>query len=140
MNDNIFVDTNILVYSVADDLHKRAITHDLLMNRNIIISSQVISEFIAVTLRKSILEMSKVIEYTKQFMQIFQIALITKTTINLALEVMAKYHLAYWDSLIIATGLENFCMILYSEDLQDGQCIEDKIIIVNPFKKLHAPS
>jgi predicted nucleic acid-binding protein len=134
MSDNVFVDTNILVYSVADDLRKKAIADDLLLNYDIVMSSQVVNEFIAVTLRKNIIETVKVIEYAKKFMQVCHFVLITQTTITLALEVMVKYHLAYWDSLIIAAALENACTILYSEDLQDGQRIEDKLTINNPFK------
>lgn len=53
MGDNFFVDTNIFVYSVADDLGKRAVAEELLMQDGIVISPQVISEFVAVTLRKA---------------------------------------------------------------------------------------
>jgi predicted nucleic acid-binding protein len=38
-----------------------------------------------------------------------------------------------WDSLIIATSLQRNCSILYSEDMQHNQVIEDKLRIVNPF-------
>lgn len=133
MSDNIFVDTNILIYSIADDLRKRAIAGDLLLNHNIVVSTQVISEFIAVALRKQILEPPNVIEYAKQFMQAFQVVLVTNTTITSALDMMVKYRLAYWDSLILAATLENACPVIYSEDLQDGQQIENRLTIINPF-------
>ncbi len=67
MNDSIFIDTNILVYSVADDRSKREIAEDLLLSHDIVVSIQVISEFIAVTIRKKILETARVIEYAGQF-------------------------------------------------------------------------
>lgn len=35
MGDNFFVDTNIFVYSVADDLDKRAIAEELLMHESL---------------------------------------------------------------------------------------------------------
>jgi len=133
MSDNIFVDTNILIYSIADDLRKRAIADDLLLNHNIVVSTQVISEFIAVALRKQILEPPKVIEYAKQFMQAFRVVLVTNATITSALDMMVKYRLAYWDSLILAATLENVCPVIYSEDLQDGQQIENRLTIINPF-------
>ena len=28
----------------------------------------------------------------------------------------------------------NYCIVLYSEDMQHGQCIENKLTIVNPFE------
>jgi predicted nucleic acid-binding protein len=33
----------------------------------------------------------------------------------------------------VASALEAGCQILYSEDLQDGQRIENQLTIVNPF-------
>lgn len=107
MNDNLFVDTNILVYSVADDLRKRVIAEELLMQDLIVISPQVISEFVAVTLRKRILEPTKVTEYARKFLRAFQITVTSAETIAIALEIMTKYRLSYWDSLILAAALES---------------------------------
>jgi len=135
MSDKIFVDTNILVYSVANEPRKRTIADNLLLEKDIIISPQVISEFIAVTLRKKILEPTKVSEYAKQFMRVFYVTAMTEETIILALDVMVKYQFSYWDSLILAAALESGCEFLYSEDLQDGQRIENGLTIHNPFKK-----
>ncbi len=39
-----------------------------------------------------------------------------------------------YDSLIVVSALENNCSILYTEDLQDGQVIENALKIVNPFR------
>uniref|UniRef100_UPI00405795F7 PIN domain-containing protein n=1 Tax=Candidatus Electronema sp. TaxID=2698783 RepID=UPI00405795F7 len=133
MNDNLFVDTNILVYSVADDLRKRVVAEELLMQDVIVISPQVISEFVAVTLRKRILEPTKVTEYARKFLRAFQITVTSAETIAIALEIMTKYRLSYWDSLILAAALESSCSVVYSEDLQAGQVIEGRLTIVNPF-------
>ncbi|NJK28232.1 MAG: PIN domain-containing protein [Coleofasciculaceae cyanobacterium SM2_3_26] len=40
---------------------------------------------------------------------------------------------SYFDSLIIASALEVGSNWLYSEDLQNGQCIEDRLTVCNPF-------
>ncbi|WP_446009000.1 PIN domain-containing protein [Candidatus Electrothrix sp.] len=133
MGDNFFVDTNIFVYSVADDLDKRAVAEELLMQDGIVISPQVISEFVAVTLRKRILEPAKVTEYARKFLDLFQITVISGGTIAIALEIMTKYQLSWWDSLILAAALEGSCSVVYSEDMQAGQVIEDRLTIVNPF-------
>lgn len=134
MSDHIFVDTNILVYAVADDLRKRDITDQLLLSHDIVVSAQVISEFIVVTIRKHILETPKTVEYAKQFMQVFQVVPLTTNTITSVVEVMGKYDFSYWDSLILAAALESGCPSVYSEDLQDGQRIEEILTIINPFK------
>lgn len=133
MNDRIFADTNILVYAVSDDLSKRAIAQDLLLRKDVMISPQVVSEFIAVTSRKRILEPLRVVEYARKFMITLAVTVLTANTIALALDVMTKYQFSYWDSLILAAALENDCTLVYSEDLQDGQRIEDQLVIVNPF-------
>jgi predicted nucleic acid-binding protein len=134
MKDKIFVDTNILVYSIADDIRKRAIAEDILLQERIVMSPQVISEFIAVSIRKQILDSKKVIEYANKFLKIFHISIITADTVTCAIDIMTKYHFSYWDCLILAAALENECTIVYSEDLQDGQLIEEQIKIINPFK------
>lgn len=134
MSDKIFIDTNILVYSVANDLRKRSIADALLLREGIVVSPQVISEFIAVTLRKQILEQTKVVEYAHKFLKVFHTTVMTAGTITSALNIMTKYRFAYWDSLILAAAIESACTIVYSEDLQDGQRIEDQVTIINPFK------
>jgi predicted nucleic acid-binding protein len=50
-----------------------------------------------------------------------------------AIEVNMRYGYSYWDSLIIATALQNDCSILYSEDMQHNQLIEGKLRIINPL-------
>ena len=44
------------------------------------------------------------------------------------------YAFSYWDSLVISSALESGCSILYSEDMQNGQVINKKLTIKNPFK------
>jgi predicted nucleic acid-binding protein len=44
-----------------------------------------------------------------------------------------RYHFSYWDSMIIAAAIKGRCDILYSEDLQNGQLIDNQIKIKNPF-------
>jgi predicted nucleic acid-binding protein len=51
----------------------------------------------------------------------------------MALNLAERYQYSYFDSLILASALEAGCQILYSEDLQDGQRIENQLMIINPF-------
>ncbi len=50
-----------------------------------------------------------------------------------ALDINSKYGYSYWDSLVIATALNYDCSIIYSEDMQHNQFIENKTRIVNPL-------
>lgn len=59
---------------------------------------------------------------------------ITIETHEAALEIAQKYGLGIYDSLIVAAALEAHCSALYSEDLEDGQIINGKLTIRNPFR------
>ena len=67
-------------------------------------------------------------------MEIFDFVVITKKDIRKAMTIKGRYKYNYWDSLIIASALQNNCSVLYTEDLQDGQVIENALKIVNPFR------
>jgi len=54
-------------------------------------------------------------------------------TIVNACDIALKYHFSFYDSLIIAAALESGCSTLYTEDMHNGQVIEDRLKIVNPF-------
>jgi predicted nucleic acid-binding protein len=58
----------------------------------------------------------------------------TESTIIQACKVAERYGFSFYDSLIISAALECDCSILYSEDLNHSQIIEQKLKIVNPFR------
>ncbi len=62
-------------------------------------------------------------------------SVIKESTIKKALRVKKDSNYSYWDSLVIASALENNCSILYTEDMQHGQTIENSLKITNPFKE-----
>ena len=135
MKDKFFVDTNILIYAICEEVKKSNIARTLLISNanQIVVSSQVINEFIAVSLKKNILPMEEIFEYADGFMKIFDFVVIRKEDIRKAMFLKRRYKYNYWDSLIIASALESGCGILYTEDMQDGQVIEGRLRIVNPF-------
>ena len=49
-----------------------------------------------------------------------------------ALELVYRYQMSWYDSLIVATAVEARCEILYSEDMQHGMQIGN-LVVVNPF-------
>ena len=62
-----------------------------------------------------------------------QVELINAKTIHSGLHVMERYRFSWFDSLIIAAALEAGCETLFTEDLQHGQVIENRLTIFNPF-------
>ena len=56
-----------------------------------------------------------------------------KYLLERGLRIRSRYRYSFYDSLIIAAALKAGCRDLYSEDLQDGQRIE-QLTIKNPFR------
>ena len=50
-----------------------------------------------------------------------------------AFDLRERYRFSWWDSLIVASALETECELLYTEDMQHGQVIENRLRIINPF-------
>jgi predicted nucleic acid-binding protein len=136
MKDKTFVDTNVFIYVYSKtEPEKKNIALEILKNQNIIINTQVINEFIWVMNRKFSVQMERLRDLGVKLLQRFEIALIDQITIKKALDIAIVYKYSYWDSLIIASALENNCSICYSEDMQHGQLIEDRLKVINPFKE-----
>jgi len=135
MNDDeyTFLDSNVLIYTVSNDAAKKQRAVELLDKKNVVISTQIISESINVMYRKLNYDYSKIRRITDKFVEKTTLYPITHDTIHRALNIAETYHYAYYDSQVIASALENNCTILYSEDMQHGQKIENSLKIVNPF-------
>ena len=139
MKDRIFIDTNVLVYIHLFDEEsqdKRIELHDALHKRidaELIINVQVINEFYNVLLRKNI-EDNVIQEKIHSQLEICSASELSLKTVFSAWKLRTKYKYSYWDSLILASALENSCSILYSEDMQHDQVIEDNLKIINPFE------
>lgn len=99
----------------------------------ITISTQVLNEIYNVLYKKIKVEHSQIKEIIIETIINFDISDISTITVLQALELKSKYQFSYWDSLIISAALENDCIILFSEDLQHNQLIENKLKIINPF-------
>ena len=132
MKDNYFLDTNVLIYTVTGEERKKEIAIHLLCT-NAVISTQVVNECINVMSRKWKYDYSQIRLVTAQFTQACQVMTLSLRTVSLAMDLAEKYRYTYFDSLILASALEANCESLYSEDLQHGQVIDQRLRIINPF-------
>lgn len=135
MNDKIFLDTNILIYAYSsDEPLKRKVVEEIIENaQQIIISTQVINEFINVMSKKRRVGFDELtIAVNELSIQLF-VAQITISTIKSALKIAQKYNYSYFDSLILASALEYECSVIYTEDMHNQQIVETKLKIDNPF-------
>ncbi len=128
-----FVDTNVVIYSFSQDEHKQS-TALAILAKQPVMSVQVLSETANIMRRKlgfDIAAIRTVIHRIGQECSTLQP--INLTTLNAAFDIAERYGFSHYDSLIIAAALETECTTLYSEDMQHGQIINERIIIINPF-------
>ena len=135
MSDKSFVDTNILIYGYSEtEPEKKEIALAILGTSDVVISTQVIHEFIWTMDRKFHVDMELLAVLVGRFFTRFKVVLVEETIIKKALNTVKRYNYSYWDSLIISAALESDCSELYSEDMQHDHIIEGQLRIINPFK------
>lgn len=135
MSDRIFIDTNILVYIVKDNTGKaEIIATKILTKNNSFISTQVVNEFCNVAFKKLDFSGADILFSINKFLEVFTIPGVKFSTIKKALQIKEQYGYSFYDSAIIASALQNNCAILYTEDMQHQQIIENTLTIINPFK------
>lgn len=132
-HNRYFMDSNILLYAIGDDLHKQPIAERLLRSPNAIISTQVLNEFCNVVFRKKLMTDDELLSSIKFFQKYFAIIDLGSHLVIDALTIKNRHQYSYWDSLIIATALKSNADILYSEDMHHTHVIDNKLTIINPF-------
>lgn len=137
MNAKSFFDTNLLVYLYSEDEPEKQtqIITRVTNNENRCISTQVLNELSNTLRRKFKLEYSDIANVIAEIRANFEIIIVQIETIELALKIAEKYRYSYYDSVIIAAALESSCTLLYSEDMQHLQLIEEQLQIINPFEQ-----
>ncbi len=131
MSDN-FIDTNIIIYSLGDDVDKRQRSIELI-NNNPVISAQVLNETANVLFKKFSMSVQDIQAIIMRLSKETTVTPLTEDINYLALKIKDKYRFSFYDSLIIASALNAKCKILFSEDMQHEQVIESRLQIINPF-------
>ena len=138
MNCAVFLDTNILLYSISGDAterDKRAAALRLLDRTDLGLSVQVFQEFYVQATRPSRatplshdMAAGLIEAWTR-----FEVQSVTLDVLMAALDIKQRHHrLSYWDSAIVAAALALGCRELYTEDMQHGSTI-DGLRLINPF-------
>jgi predicted nucleic acid-binding protein len=137
MTDKIFIDTNIFVYAklkTSQELLKQQQAKLFLESQQsvVVISTQVLSEFASVLMKHKIQDktiqnaIAEIVEYCI-------VSAVSFLTVQTAWDVKTRYQFSYWDSLVVASALENKCNLLITEDLQHNQLIAETLRVINPF-------
>lgn len=129
----IAIDTNILLYSIDEfDLVKQHRAIELIAETPHI-SSQLVSEFANVCLRKWRFPKEKVAALVTTFLNKCEFIPITRQITLHATKIMHKYQLQFFDAIIITAAMDEGCKILYSEDMHHDLLVEKSLRIINPF-------
>ena len=132
-----FIDSNLIIYLYAgdNDIKRNTLLSMLDIENESFISQQVINETCNILIKKFNLKKRSVEKVVLELSEAFGILKATLKTTLKTLELHQKFKYSFWDSMILATAIENNCNIVYSEDMQHGQKIGNKLTIINPFKK-----
>jgi predicted nucleic acid-binding protein len=129
--------TNILIY-VNDprDFTKQSTAAALVSTlTDGVLIWQVACEYLAASRKLEPLGYNKeqAYQYIRDLQQVWYTALPTWAVIDCAEDLISRFSLSYWDSMIVAACLEANVKILYTEDF--GYSDIDGLKIINPFKK-----
>ena len=83
-------------------------------------------------MRKTKLDLTVTHRLVEALLIICSVMPVDEKTVRNAMKIAQRYRFSHWDSLIIAAAQQADCAILYSEDLQHGQRI-DQLTLINPF-------
>src|SRR5215831_17700905 len=138
MNGPLFIDTNVLLYSISRDpaeARKRDIAVAIVDADNLALSVQVLQEFYVQATRATrpdAVSHEIAVGLIRTWLR-FKVQDVTLAVMLGALELKAIHGLSYWDAAIVAAARALGCRELLSEDMGHGREIEG-LIITNPFR------
>lgn len=134
MKGKAFFDTNVLIYAAIKDDPRSERAEQLLVVEGVI-SVQVLNEFVSVARGKFQMPW-KAVKAALLWIRFLcpNVVPIEIETHEAAVRIAERYGYRIYDALIVASALEAKCEVLYSEDMQDGQVLERRMRIRNPFQ------
>ena len=137
MSGKVFIDTNIFVYAKLFNAQEQAKYQQAKaflqsLQLSVVISTQVLNEFANVLIKHRVADIDIQLAIDA-IADNSLVAPVSFHTVQDALRIKSRWQFSYWDSLIIASALENGCTILFTEDLQHNQVIDGSLQVKNPF-------
>ncbi|MDY6822581.1 MAG: PIN domain-containing protein [Thermodesulfobacteriota bacterium] len=131
-----FVDTNVWLYAFIRTANeeKLQIAQTVITGGEIILSTQVINEICVNLLKKAGFSESRLSSLILSLYKKYTVFDFSEDILLQASEIRKNFQFSFWDSLIGATALESEADFLISEDMQHGFKLNDRLVIVNPFR------
>lgn len=127
-----FVDTNVLLYLLSTDAAKADAAEALLAAR-IVVSVQVLNEFVSVARRKFALEWLELTQVLTDIRRFADVRDLNLATHDRGLALAQRHQLNIYDAMIAAAALDAGCTTLMSEDFHGGQVFDRRLRVRNPF-------
>jgi predicted nucleic acid-binding protein len=136
MTAPVFVDTNVLLYAVDEaDKSKQRLAQTwrsmLWTSRTGRLSFQVLGEFYVNAIRLRPTARDEARAEVRDLMA-WNPVVTDAALLQRGWKLQDRYHLSYWDALIVAAAKVASCGYILTEDLQTGQML-DGLEVVNPF-------
>jgi predicted nucleic acid-binding protein len=143
MNAEVFVDTNVLLYTIDEDpvsASKRQRAQHLLLSERWGWSVQVAAEFFvnATSAKRPFKLTPAAAASLVETWLTFPTLDVTPALFRAAVDVQQRFQLSYWDAAILAAAKLMGCQTVYSEDMNAAQNY-DGVTVVNPFAASTAP-
>jgi predicted nucleic acid-binding protein len=136
MNGRVFIDTNVFIYLYSEDeMEKQKIAQKAVDKYECIISTQVLNEFSNICIKKLGKNPEEIELAIDEIMDHCNVLILEKEDIKQALNIHRNFGYNYYDCLMIVSALNSGCTYLLTEDLADGQIVENKLTIINIFIK-----
>jgi predicted nucleic acid-binding protein len=133
-----FFDTNVLVYLASGDPVKADRAETAIADGGAI-NVQVLNELANVARRKMRMSWTDTHSFLSMLRGLLTIHPITLETHETGLVLAERYGLSIYDAMIAAAALHAGCDTLWSEDMQHGMVLDDRLRIVNPFRVVSHP-
>jgi predicted nucleic acid-binding protein len=127
-----FLDTNVLLYMASQDVAKANRAAELIGEGGII-SVQVFNEVANAARRKMRLSWAETRELLETIRGLLTVRPITVEVHETGIDLAERYGLSTYDAMIAASALDAQCDILWSEDMQSGAILAQRLRIANPF-------
>jgi predicted nucleic acid-binding protein len=128
-----FFDTNILLYLASGDPEKADRVERLIAEGGTI-SVQVLNETANVARRKMRMSWNETHGLLAMLRGLLPVVPVTVETHAAGIALAERYGFSTYDAMIAASAMLSGCDTLWSEDMQHGVAVGDRLRIVNPFR------
>jgi predicted nucleic acid-binding protein len=140
---NCFIDTNVWLYAFIEGNDRQKSTRAKLLievSRAVVVSIQVVNEVCVNLIKKAQFSEQQVQQLIESFYAKYSVVELNRPLLLKASALRAQHAFSFWDSTIVASALYADASVLYSEDMQDGLVVDNRVRIINPFKELQETS